>query len=77
MGFFKLLNLLRIFMVMRKYQSDITLFLDKLKTAKPDVEQGQQAGRALLWDKDPISPEEQRRLKAARLKQRGYVYFNE
>jgi len=64
-------------MVMRKYQSDITLFLEKLKAAKPDVEQGQQAGRALLWDKEPISPEEQRRQKAAKLKQRAYVYSNE
>lgn len=62
---------------MRKYQSDVTVFLEKLKAAKPDMEQGQRAGRALLWDKEPISLDEQRRLKAAKLKQRAYVYSNE
>lgn len=62
---------------MPKYQSDVTVFLEKLKAAKPDLEQGQQAGRALLWDQEPTSPEDQRRLKAAKLKQRAYVYSNE
>jgi hypothetical protein len=33
---------------MPRYQSDVTVFLEKLKAAKPDLEQGQQAGRALL-----------------------------
>jgi hypothetical protein len=27
-----------------------------------------------LWDKAPISPEEQEHLKAARVKQKAYVY---
>jgi hypothetical protein len=62
---------------MPKYQSDVTVFLEKLKATKPDLEQGQQAGRALLWDKEPTSPEDQRRLKTAKLKQRAYVYSNE
>jgi len=62
---------------MPRYQSDVTVFLEKLKAAKPDLEQGQQAGRALLWDKEPMSPDEQRRLKSAKLKQRAYVYSNE
>jgi len=62
---------------MPRYQSDVTVFLEKLKAAKPDLEQGQQAGRALLWDKEPVSPDEQRRLKAAKVKQRAYVYSNE
>jgi hypothetical protein len=62
---------------MPRYQSDVTVFLEKLKAAKPDLEQGQQAGRALLWDKEPMSPDEQRRQKAAKLKQRAYVYSNE
>lgn len=62
---------------MPKYQSDVTVFLEKLKVSKPDLEQGQQAGRALLWDKEPISLEDQRRLKTAKLKQRAYVYSNE
>ena len=62
---------------MPRYQSDVTVFLEKLKAAKPDLAQGQQAGRALLWDKEPISPDEQRRQKAAKVKQRAYVYSNE
>jgi len=43
------------------YQSDITLFIDGLKKANPDLEQQQRAGRALLWDKAPISLDEQHR----------------
>lgn len=62
---------------MPRYQSDVTVFLEKLKAAKPDLEQGQRAGRALLWDKEPMSPDEQRRQKTAKLKQRAYVYSNE
>jgi Protein of unknown function (DUF3460) len=34
------------------YQSDTTLFIDKLKTDKPTLEAEQRAGRALLWDKN-------------------------
>ena len=34
------------------YQSDITLFIDQLKAAKPTLEAEQRAGRALLWDKN-------------------------
>jgi hypothetical protein len=41
------------------------------------LEQDQQVGRALLWDKEPISLDEQRRLNTAKVKQRGYVYSNE
>jgi hypothetical protein len=43
----------------------------------PDLEAGQQAGRALLWDKEPLTVEDQRRAKAAKLKQRAYVYSND
>ena len=34
------------------YQSDITLFIDQLKAAKPALEAEQREGRALLWDKN-------------------------
>lgn len=34
------------------YQSDITLFIDQLKAAKPTLEAEQREGRALLWDKN-------------------------
>ena len=62
---------------MARYQSEITQFLNELKSEKPDLEAGQQAGRALLWDKEPLSVEDQRRAKAAKLKQRAYVYSND
>ena len=43
------------------YQSEITLFIDELKKANPKLEQQQLAGRALLWDKAPVSLDEQHR----------------
>jgi len=43
------------------YQSEISLFIDELKKANPQLEEQQRAGRALLWDKKPISLDEQYR----------------
>jgi len=62
---------------MARYQSEFTQFLNELKNEKPHLEADQQAGRALLWDKEPLSVEDQRRAKAAKLKQRPYVYSND
>jgi len=45
-----------------RYQSEITLFLDDLKKANPKLEQSQLAGRALLWDKAPLSLDAQQRI---------------
>ncbi len=59
---------------MAQYKSNITQFLEELKAQNPQLEQAQQEGRALLWDKAPISPEEQEHQKAARVKQKAYVY---
>ena len=44
------------------YQSEITHFLDDLKKANPKLEQSQLAGRALLWDKAPVSLDTQQRI---------------
>lgn len=33
------------------YQSDATQFINQLKASRPELNQQQQAGRALLWDK--------------------------
>jgi hypothetical protein len=44
-----------------RYQSEITLFLEDLKKADPQLEQKQLAGRALLWDQPVTSLDEQRR----------------
>ena len=59
---------------MARYQSEFTQFLDELKSEKPHLEADQQTGRALLWDKEPLSTEDLRRAQAAKLKQRAYVY---
>jgi hypothetical protein len=76
--FLKLLNLLSILgNFMARYQSEFTQFLNELKTEHPQLEAEQQAGRALLWDKEPLSVEDQRRANSAKLKQRAYVYSND
>ena len=62
---------------MARYTSEFTQFLDELKTEQPQIEAGQQAGRALLWDQEPLTSEDQRRAKIAKLKQRSYVYSND
>ena len=59
---------------MAQYKSNITQFLEELKAQKPELEQAQQEGRALLWDKAPTSPEEQQRNLIARVKQKAYVH---
>lgn len=59
---------------MAQYKSNISLFLEELKTQQPDLEQAQQEGRALLWDKAPVSPDDQKRNQIARIKQKAYVY---
>jgi hypothetical protein len=55
------------------YQSDITQFLNELKEKRPEIEQEQREGRALLWDK-PQDAETQARHKASRVSQSAYVY---
>lgn len=55
------------------YTSDATDFLNELKRQKPDLDARQQAGRALLWDKD-VNYEAQAEAAKARVAQRPYVY---
>jgi hypothetical protein len=59
-----------------RYESDHTLFIKQLKAANPAIEEGQRAGRALLWDKAPIALSEQERRTESRVKQQAYVYQN-
>jgi hypothetical protein len=61
---------------MAQYISEITQFLNQLKQREPDLEKQQQIGRSLLWDKAPITLEEQRRAQASRVKQAAYVYLS-
>ena len=55
------------------YTSDATQFIEQLKAAKPQLEQEQRKGRALLWDKQ-IDREFQTKADAARVPQQPYVY---
>jgi hypothetical protein len=56
------------------YESEHTLFIKELKAKNPEMEAGQVAGRALLWDKAPLSLDEQARIKESRLRHRAYAY---
>ncbi len=58
------------------YESEHTLFIKALKENNPGIEAGQQAGRALLWDRPPVSLSEQERQLQSAVKQQAYVYQN-
>ena len=58
------------------YQSEHTKFIADLKAKNPQIDAGQVAGRALLWDKAPTSLDEQERVRQSRLRQQAYVYHN-
>jgi len=58
------------------YQSEITQFIDSLKAKNPNLEASQLAGRALLWDKNPIDLEQQARNQASHVDQQAYPYQN-
>ncbi len=55
------------------YQSEVSQFIGDLKTARPDLEAQQRAGRAIWWDKR-IDRELQGEWKQARVPQKPYVY---
>jgi hypothetical protein len=56
------------------YESDHTKFIKDLKAKTPGMDERQQQGRSLLWDKAPTSLEEQRRQAESRIRQQAYVY---
>ncbi|MDO5693621.1 MAG: DUF3460 family protein [Pseudomonadota bacterium] len=55
------------------YRSEATQFLDDLKQSRPELDQQQRQGRALLWDQQ-IDRTLQAEFKAGRIKQKAYVY---
>ena len=55
------------------YQSDVTLFINKLKADKPTLESEQRAGRALLWDK-AVDRTAWMDYRAGEVDQKPYVY---
>lgn len=56
------------------YESEHTKFIKELKAKAPHLEDGQRHGRSLLWDKAPLSLDEQRRIAESRLKPHAYAY---
>lgn len=58
------------------YNSEISQFIQGLKSAKPDLEAQQRAGRAIWWDKH-VDREAQNEWSDARVPQKPYVYQNE
>lgn len=56
------------------YESEHTKFIKELKAQLPGMEERQQAGRSLLWDKAPLSLDEQARIQESRLRQQAYPY---
>jgi hypothetical protein len=59
----------------KAYKSDITSFIEQLKSQKPTLEAEQRKGRALLWDK-PIDRDAQAEYRDAQVPQQPYVYQN-
>ena len=57
----------------KRYQSDVTQFIDTLKAAKPTLEAEQRAGRALLWDR-AIDRSDQADWRDAAVAPQPYVY---
>jgi hypothetical protein len=58
------------------YNSEVTQFLEQLKTANPALEAQQRVGRALLWDK-AIDRDASDEWEQARVAQKPYVYQTE
>ena len=63
-----------LFKTISMYESEHTKFIKELKEKTPGMDERQQAGRALLWDKAPITLDEQRRIAESRLRQQAYPY---
>jgi len=56
------------------YQSDFTLFLQELKTARPELEAEQRRGRAIWWDAPPLDLERRKQELESRVPQQAYPY---
>ena len=55
------------------YESDTTQFIKQLKAQRPELDAQQQAGRALLWDKQ-VDRDAWQDYNAGRIPQQPYVY---
>jgi len=57
------------------YNSEVTQFIEGLKSQQPDLEARQRAGRALLWDKH-VDREAWSEFRDGEVAQQAYVYQN-
>ena len=57
------------------YSSEVTQFIEQLKSQHPDLEARQRAGRALLWDKH-VDRQASSDLREGEVAQQPYVYQN-
>ena len=57
------------------YRSDTTDFIDELKQARPELDEQQIQGRALLWDKD-LDQQQLAEMRKGRVPQQAYVYYS-
>jgi Protein of unknown function (DUF3460) len=60
----------------KPYRSDVSQFIDELKTRKPTLEAEQRAGRARLWDRAQ-DREASADWQDAKVPQQPYVYQTE
>jgi hypothetical protein len=58
----------------RHYESEHTRFIRELKEKKPQLDEEQQASRAIWWDKRPKDLAEEARMDEGRVPQSAYVY---
>jgi hypothetical protein len=60
----------------KPYKSEVTSFIEELKSKKPTLEAEQRAGRSLLWDREQ-DREAQADWREAKVAQQAYVYQTE
>ena len=56
-----------------KYQSEVTQFIEQLKSKDPVLEAKQRQGRDLLWDKE-VNRSDWSDYREAQVEQKAYVY---
>lgn len=57
----------------KHYKSDVTAFIEEMKSKKPTLEEEQRQGRALLWDRGQ-DRDAQEEFQDATVPQQPYVY---
>jgi len=59
---------------MAKYESEYTQFMRDWLAQHPEEINVQQSGRALWWDKPPLTLEEQQRAQESKVPRKAYYY---